>query len=221
MNSYKECMKCNDSAYLDIVNEFIGLAILAKVFILDILEDLHAIRTSKSGIECACCETACAITEMAFPLTWERCFHIFFLFLFVFLTSAKSSRLLTACCHQSFLWRWLADFLWCSLLMNDITKTVMGVHELLALFLFFTLHFSILFPECCSLDFLSSLPKLLLLWRWCLLFHIHFLHCFRSCWLRRLGILLICWIWILAFCFLPLWSLFYYHVKFSKKLNYS
>ena len=69
MNSYIEGMKCNDYAYLNIVNEFNGLAILAKVLILDILEDLHAIRTSKSGIECACCETACAITEMAFPLT--------------------------------------------------------------------------------------------------------------------------------------------------------
>ena len=43
MNSYTEGMKCNDYAYLNIVNEFNGLAILAKVLILDILEDLHAI----------------------------------------------------------------------------------------------------------------------------------------------------------------------------------
>ena len=210
-------MKCNDFSYLNIINEFIGLAILAKVFVLDILEDLHALRPSESGIECTCCETSCTITEMAFPLSWERCLHILFLFLFVFLASAKSSRLLTARSHQSFLWRWLTDFLWCSLLMNDIAKTMMGVHELLAFFLLFTLPFSILFPECCSLNFLPSLPELLLLWRWCLLFYIHFLHCLRSCtFVRRLSILLICWIRILAFCFLPLWSLFYYHVKFSK-----
>ena len=69
MNSYTEGLKCNDFAYLNIINEFIGLAKLAKVFILDILEDLHALRPSEPGIECACCETACAITEMAFPLT--------------------------------------------------------------------------------------------------------------------------------------------------------
>ena len=62
-------MNCNDFSYLNIINEFIGLAILAKVFVLDILEDLHALRPSESGIECACCETACTITEMAFPLS--------------------------------------------------------------------------------------------------------------------------------------------------------
>ena len=51
--------------YIDRGNELDGLSVLAKLFTLDVLEDLHAVTPDELSVESICCETARPITLLA------------------------------------------------------------------------------------------------------------------------------------------------------------